>query len=152
LGLTQEKEYEEPMSDEFDEIEDMVDEDARAKFSTEVIEFFRKPAHAQAPAHFTGSATVTGMCGETLELFVNVENGRIQDIGYVTDGCGPTVACAEAVSALMKGADLTEARELTPRRLLAHVGGLPVDSVHCAGLAVNALRSALKESDRVNTD
>jgi nitrogen fixation NifU-like protein len=53
--------------------------------------------------------------------------------------------CASAVSELARGRDLDHALELDPREVVAALGGLPEDHMHCARLAVNTLGEAIAD-------
>ena len=49
------------------------------------------------------------------------------------------------MSELAKGRDLDQALELGPEEVVAALGGLPKDHMHCARLAVNTLGEAIAD-------
>lgn len=56
-----------------------------------------------------------------------------------------TLVCASAMSELAKGRNLDQALELEPQDVVAALGGLPQDHLHCARLAVNTLGEAIAD-------
>lgn len=108
-------------------------------------------AHALTPVNVgfiprcSGKATGVGSCGDSMEVTLSVAQGRIMDIRVMPNGCLHTVACASAMSELVKGRDLEEALEVGPEHLEAALGGLPHDHQHCARLAINTLGEAVED-------
>jgi nitrogen fixation NifU-like protein len=62
----------------------------------------------------------------------------------MTDGCGATIACGSMLTSMIKGKSLDEAEAITEDDLIAALGGLPEENLHCAHLAIITLRDALK--------
>jgi nitrogen fixation NifU-like protein len=92
-----------------------------------------------------GKGMAVGQCGDAIEVSLRVDRGAIADIKVVPHGCIFTVVCASAMSELAKGRDLDHALELEPQELVAALGGLPEDHMHCARLAVNTLGEAIAD-------
>ncbi len=63
----------------------------------------------------------------------------------MTDGCGTTIAAGSMVTELAKGSTTTQALKISQQDVLDALGGLPEESQHCALLAVNTLKEALKD-------
>jgi nitrogen fixation NifU-like protein len=84
-----------------------------------------------------------GTCGDTVDIFLRVKDGIIQDVFYLTDGCLHTHACANAVSALAEGRSIAQAWNVTPEDVIAYLETLPESHTHCAELAVGAFYLAL---------
>jgi len=91
---------------------------------------------------------VTGVCGDTIEMFLSVESGRIIDIRFFTDGCGATIACSSYTTRISKGKSIESAFKIKPRDVENYFEGLPDEHKHCAKLAVITLKAALKEYAR----
>ena len=85
----------------------------------------------------------TGMCGDTVEMFLIVRHNRIHKVFFATDGCINTHACANCVAFLVEGKDIAEAFEITPEKVINFLETLPEENTHCAELAVGALYLAL---------
>ncbi len=85
----------------------------------------------------------TGECGDTIEIFLTVNNDRIQWVSFVTDGCMNTRACANTVAELVENKTVGVAWKVTTEDVVAYLETLPEESFHCAELAVGALYLAL---------
>ena len=88
---------------------------------------------------------ITGVCGDTVEIYLAIEDGRINDIKFMTDGCGATIVCASYVTRTAKGKSIEEALRIKPEDVDEYFEGLPKKNKHCARLSVIALRAALEE-------
>ena len=88
---------------------------------------------------------ITGVCGDTIQMFLSIRDGRIQDVKFTTDGCGFTVACANYVARTAKGKSVEEALGIEPGEVDRYFEGLPEENKHCAKLAVITLRALLEE-------
>jgi len=87
--------------------------------------------------------SVTGVCGTTVEMYLAIKNGRINDIKFMTDGCGATIACVSYVTRTAKGKSIKEALRIKPEDVDNYFEGLPEESKHCAKLSVDTLKAAL---------
>jgi nitrogen fixation protein NifU and related proteins len=132
--------------DPFDEIQEMILEDYRKSFSPRVIELFMGPENFGVLDGFDHYSAIEGHCGETVAMYVAINEGKIDRISFVSDGCGPTVACSSAVTCMARGLSLSEAANLTSQDLIDYLGGLPSDKRKCAEVAVKALRSVLAKA------
>lgn len=91
----------------------------------------------------------TGDCGDTVEIFLNVEGDRVKSVSFESNGCLNTVACANTVAFLAEGKTLDEAWEITPERIIEYLETLPAREQHCAELTVGALYLALTNAGEV---
>ena len=94
--------------------------------------------------HPDGYGKRTGDCGDTVEMYLSIRNGRIQSVSYETDGCMSTNACANTVAELIEGKDVGPAWELTPEDVMKYLETLLPENTHCAELAVGAMYRALR--------
>jgi len=133
------------MSSDFDELEDLVMADMRKTYSEQVIDHFRNPRNAGVVPDADGYASVTGPCGDTMEIWVRVRGDRIVNASFWTDGCGPSIASGSMTTALATGKSVAEAWAVTPQDILNGLGGLPEENEHCALLAANTLHAALRD-------
>jgi nitrogen fixation NifU-like protein len=113
-------------------------------FSDRVLDYGTSPRNYGSLAVPDGYAKYKGPCGDTVEMFLLVADGRITGASFRTDGCTPAMAAASAVTVMVTGKTLWECVRIDQDAVLAHLGGLPDDSRHCALLAVRTLRRALR--------
>ena len=92
-----------------------------------------------------GKSNPTGSCGDSIELYLRIEGGKVSDARFLTDGCMHTVACGSALTGLVKGMELDQAAKVGFLEVEEAVGGLPEDHRHCASLAAQALEEAIAD-------
>ena len=90
-----------------------------------------------------GLAIVRGPCGDTMAMFLRIDGRRIEQITFLTDGCGPTLACGSMLTTMVQGRSLAEASAVEAADLIIALDGLPPENVHCAVLAVTTLQQAM---------
>jgi nitrogen fixation NifU-like protein len=82
-------------------------------------------------------------CGDSMQICLRVNQDQILEARFMTDGCGPVIACGSATTELVKGRTISEAMALSEDDIMIALDGLPEAETHCATLAVNALMQAL---------
>lgn len=92
-----------------------------------------------------GSARIRGECGDTMEIWLRVEDQRIVQAGFTSDGCETSVACGSMAAHLSQGLDAEALARLTPLSVLDALGaGDDEEAHHCADLALRTLRRAFE--------
>ena len=79
-----------------------------------------------------------------MALTACLKDGRFADMRFRTFGCAPAIAAGSLLTEALKHTEIDRAKEWTVERLLEALGGLPEDKVHCAQLAIEALKSLLE--------
>ena len=127
------------------ELQASIIEDARKIYSEKVIQCWLNPTYMGEMKNPQGYGKVTGVCGDTVQIFLKVNNGKITDARFITDGCATTIAAGSMACELAIGRPLREAFKITKAMILEQLGGLPEESIHCALLASDTLRAALTD-------
>lgn len=109
------------------------------------LRFAKEPRNIGSLDNPSGKGAAIGQCGDSMDVYLRIDDGAIADIKVAPRGCVYTVVCASAMSELAKGRDLDRALELEPEEVVAALGGLPDDHIHCARLAVNTLGEAIAD-------
>ncbi|MBW2174503.1 MAG: iron-sulfur cluster assembly scaffold protein [Deltaproteobacteria bacterium] len=91
---------------------------------------------------------LTGSCGDTMKIYLKLDDARIQDAKIQVLGCPGAVASAMAAMDLIKGKTIQQAQELTDRDVFQVLKALPDQKQHCIRLAVKTLQRALDEYDK----
>jgi|SRR5882672_3993970 len=113
-------------------------------YSPQVLDHFQNPRNAGEIANADAVAELENpACGDVLRLSLKISSGLIADARFKAKGCVASMACASALTELLAGKSLREAREVRRDAVIAAVGGLPQASTHAAQLAVDALLAAL---------
>jgi len=99
----------------------------------------------RAVEHPDGFGKKTGECGDTVSVYLSLDDGVIREVNYELDGCLNTNACCNALAALAEGKRVEESWEITPQDLIAMLETLPADHHHCAELTVGTFYLALAD-------
>jgi nitrogen fixation NifU-like protein len=92
-----------------------------------------------------GHAKITGPCGDTVEMFLRIQDNKVTDARFLTNGCLTTIAAGSMACDLAIGRDIKGAFKVSQELISESLGGLGEDSVHCALLASTTLRDALTD-------
>ena len=130
-------------------LETQVLEDAREAFSETVIEYAYNPRNVGKISDADGVGKVTGTCGDTVQIQIRVENGRIRESKFLTDGCGISIAYGSMLTEMITDKTIEEALMINSDDLLRSLGGLPDEDVHCSVLAVDTLHAAIDDYARI---
>ena len=136
------------MADDIDEIARTLQEAILEGYSEKFKQEFSNPKNIGKIENANSQVSITGVCGDTIEMYLAIKDERIDDIKFMTDGCGATIACASYVARTVKGKTIEEALRMKPEGVDSYFEGLPQESKHCAKLAVITLRAVLKEYAR----
>jgi len=133
------------MSSGFDELQELIIADARKIYSETAIDHSMNPRNVGDMEDADGFAEVTGSCGDTMEIWLRVNNSTITGATFMTDGCGTSIASGSMVTELAKRRTIPEAQRISQQDILNALEGLPEESEHCALLAANALKAAIRD-------
>jgi len=135
----------EEFDDSFKELEQTVMEDMKQIYSEKTIDHFLNPRNLGEIRSHDGLGRLTGPCGDTMQIHLKVKDGKVTNASFWTDGCGPSIASGSMITELAKGKSVREAQKISQRDVLDALGGLPEESLHCALLAANTLKEAIKD-------
>lgn len=117
-----------------------------AVYSQKVMEHFTNPRNVGEIPDPDGVGTVGNpVCGDLMKITIKVKDNRIEDIKFLTFGCGAAIATSSMVTEMVKGKTLEEAMQVTNRAVAEALGGLPPVKMHCSNLAADALHAAIKD-------
>lgn len=116
-------------------------------YSEKVLEHFRHPRNVGQIKDADGKAMEgSPACGDMVSVHIKVDpkTKRIQDIKFESYGCASNIATGSIITELAKGKTLEEAKKISWKQAADELGGLPPIKAHCSVLAVEGLRSAIK--------
>ncbi|HHX86835.1 MAG TPA: Fe-S cluster assembly scaffold protein NifU [Firmicutes bacterium] len=118
-------------------------------YSSKVIDHFSNPRNVgeMPDADVIGEAG-SFKCGDTMKLYLKVNQGKIVDIKFQTFGCAAAIASSSMLTEMVKGKTIAQAREITNQQVAEELGGLPPLKMHCSNLAADALQDALDKYSR----
>ena len=133
--------------DKFDQfvndLQERIFDEAREAYGEKGFERWRNPRLNGRMTSADSFARVTGDCGDSIEIYLQIEDNRVTDASYFTDGCGTSNICGSFAAELAIGKELDAIADIDGEAVLNAVGRLPEDDRHCADLAAAALQEAL---------
>ncbi len=115
------------------------------EFNENVIDHFMSPRNTgtMPDADAIGSSGDPN-CGDSLTLYLKIEDDKIKDIRFLVFGCVAAIATSSMTTVLAKGKTLEEASRLTDEDITNALGGLPEHKLHCSVLGADALKNAIE--------
>lgn len=113
--------------------------------SKKALERFDEPRNLGSLPDANGHAVITGPCGDTVEIWLQVEKDWVKQASFTTTGCGPSRACGSMATELAIGRSIRTALEMEQEDILEELNPLPEDHWHCALLAANVMKAAAQD-------
>ena len=118
-------------------------------YSDTVLDHFERPRNQGALEDANAVGYMTNpVCGDTLLLMLRIEDGRIEEARWQSDGCVASIAASSLLSELVGGRSLEAAEAMTREAIVEALGGLPASKLHASVLAADALHRALADYTR----
>ena len=95
---------------------------------------------------------LTGHCGDTMKIYLKLEDERIKDAKIQVLGCPGAIASAMAAMKLIRGKTLEEVMAVTDRDIFRMLGEIPDQKQHCIRLTNKTIQKAIEEYKCKNRD
>ena len=139
-----------------------------------ILDHYRNPRNRKKlELHTHDAEGHNPLCGDELEVFLIIEDGKIKDISFEAEGCAISQASASMMTESLKGKTLEEAMaiygkmhrvmtgkdlekgdeaiELGKLEVLSGVAEFPL-RVKCASLAWHTMKAAIDRGESVTTE
>jgi nitrogen fixation protein NifU and related proteins len=116
-------------------------------YTQKVLDHFMHPHNVGKMENPDAQATEgSPACGDMVKVYLKVDEKSkvISDIKFESYGCASNIATGSIITDLAKNKTLEEAKNISWKSADSELGGLPPVKVHCAVLAVDALRTAIE--------
>jgi nitrogen fixation NifU-like protein len=115
-------------------------------YSAKVMDHFTNPRNVGDMPDADGIGTEGNpTCGDVMQIFIKVKDGRIVDAKFKTFGCGAAIAVSSMVTEMVKGKTLDEALAISKETVANELDGLPAQKMHCSNLGADALKKAIED-------
>ena len=89
-------------------------------------------------------------CGDSMQLWIKVDNGRIADIKFLSSGCAGAMATSSMTTVLAKGKTIEDAKRITDAHVILALKGIPSRDGKCILSGINALLVAIGDYEQKN--
>lgn len=116
-------------------------------YSPELLQRFLEPKWVGDVA--SPAAVVTEgnpACGDVVQLSIEIIDGVITEARFRTLGCAVAISASDAVCSILEGKTLSAAAFIDTGDVASVLGGIPDERLSCAGAALAAVRSVLREA------
>ena len=116
-----------------------------ALYNETVMEHFMNPHNVGEIENPDGKGTYgSPVCGDMMQITIKVdEEEKIVDAKFKTFGCGSAIASSSMATDMIIGMSVEEALDLSNKKIVDELGGLPPAKIHCSVLAEHAIKSAI---------
>lgn len=90
-----------------------MDQELRELYQQVILDHNKSPRNFKVIEHPTQEADgYNPLCGDTIHIYLNVEDGIIKDVSFQGKGCAISKASASLMTSMVKGKTVEEAEEL----------------------------------------
>ena len=115
-----------------------------AGYSEKVIEFYMNKVNVGVVRNPDTASAYTGPCGDTMKVYLKINNNKVIEYAkFQYLGCPAAASSGSAMTRIIKGKTLEEAKRTTEYDILQELGGLPESKLHCPKLALTTLQKAI---------
>ena len=122
---------------------------AESGYPKKAIELYVNNVNVGALENPDVVTTYLGPCGDLIKLYLRIDQkGIIEDAKFYYLGCPGSASSASAMTELLKGKTVDQAKKITEEDVLNALGGLPKTKLDCPKLAIKTLRKAIAEYEK----
>jgi NifU-like protein involved in Fe-S cluster formation len=118
-------------------------------YSKKAIQFYINSVNVGLLENPSITTTFLGPCGDLIKLYLTINaDEKIEDAKFHYLGCPGSATSASALTTLLKGKTINQAKTITEQDILKELDGLPKSKLDCATLSIRTLRKAIAEYEK----
>jgi len=117
----------------------------KSGYSSKAIEYYLNKVNVGRIKNPSVHLVYTGICGDTVEIYLKIESNVIRDAKFQAIGCVGAFSSASALMEMVKEKTLEEVEEITEKDVINFLGGLPKPKIHCTCLVKRTLQKAIEK-------
>ena len=114
-------------------------------YSDKAIDYYLAKKNMGSLSDADQVTELTGPCGDTMKIFLKLEDDRIKDSKIQVLGCPAAIASAMAAMDHVRGMRMDEALKVKDRDIFRMLEDLPDQKQHCIRLTIKTLHKAIEE-------
>jgi nitrogen fixation NifU-like protein len=116
----------------------------KAGYSEKAIDYYIRKLNVGVIEGAEAVDSYMGFCGDSMRVYLKIEEDVIRDAKFQAIGCAGAFASGSALTEMVRGKTLKEAEKITEQDVIKDLEDLPGPKIHCARLAVDALRKSIE--------
>ncbi len=117
----------------------------KSGYSEKAMNYYIQKVNVGEISEPSVSFAYTGPCGDTMEIFLEIGSDNvIRDAKFQAIGCAGAFASGSALTEMIKGKTLVQAKKIDEDNIMNHLGHIPAQKIHCVCLARRTLEKAIE--------
>jgi nitrogen fixation NifU-like protein len=117
-------------------------------YSDIILDLWKYPLHKrELEGECLQGEDTNSFCGDSIKIFVKVDNGKIIDVGFKGEGCAISQASASLLLENIKGKDINDILKININDLVEDLGVPELNKnatrIKCAALSLKVLKNIL---------
>jgi len=112
-----------------------------------ILDHFKKPRNfGFLEDHTINHKELNPVCGDQIELFLNIKDNKIENVKFNGKGCAISMASTSMLTERIKGSYLMDVKKITKENILEMIG-IPLGIVRrkCGLLSLNVLTKCIEK-------
>lgn len=114
-------------------------------YADKAIDYYLNKSNMGALTDADQVTELTGPCGDTMKIFLKLEDEKIKDARIQVLGCPAAIASAMAAMDHIRGMTLGEAMTVKDADIFKMLEDLPDQKQHCIRLTIKTLQKAIDD-------
>ncbi len=114
-------------------------------YSNKAIAYYLNKPNMGSLSNADQVSEVTGVCGDTMKIYLNLAQGKVEDAKMQVFGCPGAVASAMAGLDIIKGMSIKDAMAITDRDVYSVLEKIPDQKQDCIRLTIKTIQKGLTD-------